>query len=180
MIEREPRREVEELEFGLKGLARRNVKLHELAFANLHYLKPRVRKWLKIGLEFPLNEVLTEKEEEMVRFYSGLGQGEKMHSLEETAAFIGKLPKAERLVAAHLRYAWLRVKRRELVGPRAVETLKLPRFLYMSLIRNEVGRTDQILELSQEEIVGICGSDFGLSVLREAVKAKGMRKNKNA
>lgn len=172
MIEREPQREAEELESELEELARRNTKLHELAFTHLHFLRKRVRVWLKV-LQFPLAEVLTENEEKMVRFYSGLGQGERMCSLKDTAAFIGKSPKAERSVAVHLRYAWLRVKGRELLGPEAVETLKLPRFLYMSLVRNEVTRIGEISEFTEAEIIKVCGTETGLTVLKEAMRAKG-------
>lgn len=156
MIEREPRREAEELESELEELAGRNTKLHELAFTHLHFLRKRVRVWLKV-LQFPLVEVLTENEEKMVRFYSGLGQGERMCSLKDTAAFIGKSPKAERLVAAHLRYTWLR----------------LPRFLYMSLVRNEVTRIGEISEFTEAEIIKVCGTETGLTVLKEAMRAKG-------
>jgi len=168
-----PKEGLEELKAFLGELARRNVKLYELVFADLHFLKPRVRKWLRV-LKFPLEEVLTEREKEMVRFYSGLSRGERMHSLEETAAFIGKSPKAERFVAAHLRYAWLKLKRRELVGPEAVETLKLPDFLYKSVIGEKVEKISDILSLSDKQLIKVCGAESVLSILRQAMKDKGI------
>lgn len=174
MIERKPHGAAEELESWLRELARKNVELDSLRRGHLSHLKPRVRRWLKIGIEFPLGEVLTDEEEKMVKFYSGLDGEDKIHSVLETVDFLGRLPQAERFVAFSIRYCWIKLKRRELVGPEAVETLKTPDFLYRSLTRNGIAKVDDILKLSDKELIRVCGSDFGLSQLKEAMRAKGI------
>lgn len=170
MIERE--KAVDKLRSILRELARRNAKLEELAVANLNYLKPKVRRWLKEGIDFPLNEVLTETEEKRVRYYSGLDGTEKMHSLAETAAYLKRSPKSEKLTSATLRYCWIKLKRRELVGPEAVETLKLPGLIYNRLVKEEVDEVGDIPKLSDDLIKGICGGDWGLSQLKQAMKKR--------
>lgn len=170
MVERE--KAVDRLKEDLKEMVRGNARLEEFVDRNLSYLKPKVRDWLKVGLEFPLEEVLTEGEEEIVKFYLGLDGDKRIHSLADTAAYLGWSPKSKELIGRTVRYCWIKLKRRELVGLEAVETLKLPGLIYLSLRRRGIERFGEISSLSEEEIRGICGTEWGLEQLREAIQSK--------
>lgn len=170
MVEKE--KPVDRLKEDLKEMVRGNARLEEFADGNLNYLKPRVRDWLKVGLEFPLEEVLTEGEEEIVKFYLGLDGDKRIHSLADTAAYLGWSPKSKELIGRIVRYCWIKLKRRETVGPDAIETLKLLGPIYLSLRRKGVKRIDEIFSLSDEEIRGICGTEWGLTQLKEAIQSK--------
>lgn len=178
MVERESPREIDKLEALLRELARRNAKLEELAVANLNYLKPKVRRWLKEGIDFPLNEVLTETEEEMVRFYLEFDGKGKMQSLKETAKYLRRPPQSKELIGRTVRYCWIKLKRRELVGPEAVEILKLPGLIYKRLIEEGVVEVGDIPKLSDDLIKGICGGDWGLSQLKQAMEKRGINWNR--
>ena len=172
MVEQE--RPVNKLKEDLKGLARENARLEEFVDRNLNYLKPRVRRWLREGIEFAPERVLTDEEVRMVKFYSGLNGEGKTHSLAETAAFLGRPSQSKELIGLTLRYCWIKLKRRELIGPEAIETLKLPGLIYLSLRRRGIERFGEISSLSEEEIRGICGTEWGLEQLREAIQSKGI------
>lgn len=172
MVEKE--KAIDKLKSVLEEMVRRNAKLEELAVANLNYLKPRVRKFLNEGIDFSLKEVLTETEEKMVRFYLGLNGTGKMRSLEETATHLGYSPKSKNLIGATLRYCWVKLKRREIVGPEAIETLKLFGPIYLNLVERGVSRVDDILVLPDDQIRGICGTEWGLFQLKEAVQKRGI------
>lgn len=172
MVERESRRGVDKLKELLRELARSNAKLEELAVANLNYLRPRVRRWLKEGIEFDLDEVLTKEEERMVRFYSGLDGVGKPLGLEKTALHLGRSPKSKDLIAAALRYCWIKLKKRELFGSEAIETLKLPGLIYSRLVQMEVVEIIDIPKLSIDQVRGACGNEWGLAILKEAMQKK--------
>lgn len=175
MVERE--KAFDKLQLLLRELARNNVKLQELAVANLSYLKPRVRKFLNEGIDFPLNEVLTETEEKIVRYYLGLSGTGKMRGLEETARHLGRSEKSANLIGATFRFCMIKLKRRELVGPEAVEILRLPGLIYNRLIGEGVVEIGDIPKLSNAKIKAVCGTEWGISQLREAMENRGVEWN---
>jgi hypothetical protein len=60
-----------------------------------------------------------------------------------------------------LYWALIRIVRRATNGPKAIEVLKFSpheSYLYRSLVENGVGTTDQIAQLSEEQLTKICGA----------------------
>jgi hypothetical protein len=139
--------------------------------------------WMAKEETFQLADVLSGFEEKLVRFYFWPQKGLGWVDQRETAAQMGFSPNAVGAVSFNLKWALVKLKRRETSGPTAIETLKLSDLLYVNILEfNEEQRTrggkrittwDQILRLSDQEIIHICGDRILFEELKGALAAKG-------
>ena len=154
----------------------RKLSGYELAGHHLDLrFRGEINRWLT-KLEFPLDEVLNKEEEELVRLYLWPHQ-ERWLNQGEVAAQVGWSEKSVGRVSFGIKFALLKVFRREKIGPQAIERLKLPRFLYRSLLEKEIFTWKKILNLDGEQIRQICGSEFGFEILRQTLASQGVNWN---
>lgn len=124
--------------------------------------------WLETR-RFPLDEVLKPWERKMLGFYLRRREG-RWWSQGKVAAQMGWPERRAHDVNFRTKYALLRVWRRSIYGPWAVEILQLPWFLYRNFLVVQVPTIPDLTEIEDEsKIRRICGSEFGLAAIQEAL-----------
>lgn len=148
----------------------------ERPLTGLHFLyctlnpkfRGEVNRWLR-NINFPLNEVLEEIEEEVVRLYLWPQEGNWL-SQKEVALQMGWCKEAAESVSRGIKFSLLKIWRRKENGPQAIEILKPYWFLYKGLLGKGISTIPEILAIDDEETIRqICGGEFGLEVLKEAL-----------
>lgn len=135
---------------------------HEILYHDLELnFRGRLNEWLKrtqVESNFALEEVLPERDVQRVRLYLNPQppDGDWLNQSEVMAQVTGD-PKTA-MFKELLLNALVRIWRRNAIGPRATEILKLSNFLYFSLIDKQLVTIDQIREANAEQVQLVCGA----------------------
>jgi hypothetical protein len=139
--------------------------------------RERLGKWvLSTQKQFPLEEVLSTESASLIRLYlfpqppdgNWLNQEDVMKEVFGTTKTRGFKDK--------LLWAIVRINRREYVGPRALEILKLDNYLYWIIANQElegdmrITTIDQLQELPPERLQKICGARTIFEKLKEKMR----------
>ncbi|KPJ71097.1 hypothetical protein AMJ51_00170 [Microgenomates bacterium DG_75] len=126
----------------------------------------------EIGEEM-LRSALREDEMKILSVYPQRGEG-RLVSAREAAVQLGKRPESAHFLISRTRTILKKVGWKLIIGENSVETLKLKDYLYAQARRLGIRRIEQIMMLPEEQIIELCGSQFGLKQLEKAMKTRGI------
>lgn len=133
----------------------------------------RLHHWLEDTQEqgdFTLEEVLSEHHLRITRLYLFPQPPDgRWFNQSQVMAQVSGDPKTT-LFREILLGAIVRIWRRNVMGPRAVEILKLPNFLYRSLIERELTTINEVRDADPDKIRLACGARPMFETLKERLQ----------